>query len=87
MEHEDAARGECLINLSNFLAVARWSRIKDRQMNRSVGGGKKEEGGNAGVRSSASARGRRYPAAHESVIAAHGGPCARFARTRWRELL
>lgn len=50
MEHEDAAHGECLINLSNFPAVARWSRIKDRQMNRSVGGGKKEEGvGNAGV--------------------------------------
>lgn len=41
MEH-DTLNGS-LINLSNFPAVARWSRIKDRQMNRSVGEEEKEE--------------------------------------------
>lgn len=41
MEHD----ARSLINLSNFL-VARWSRIKDRQMNRSVDG---EEGEREGV--------------------------------------
>ncbi|CAL1685639.1 unnamed protein product [Lasius platythorax] len=56
MGHENAAR-KSLINLPNFPAVARWSRIKDQQMNRSVGGGKKEKGGNAGAHPG----GRRYP--------------------------
>lgn len=40
---EDARRS--LINLTNFPAVARWSRIKDRQMNRSVDEEDKEERG------------------------------------------
>lgn len=51
------ARG--LINLSNFPAVARWSRIKDRQMNRSVDGEEKEDGGKRG-RASTYSGGRRY---------------------------
>lgn len=48
MGHEDAAR-KSLINLPNFPEVARWSRIKDQQMNRSLDEGKKEVRGNAGA--------------------------------------
>lgn len=59
MRNDGTRRAMSLINLSNFLAVARWSRIKDRQMNRSVDGEEKEEGGKRG-RASTYPGGRRY---------------------------
>lgn len=72
---------ESLINLPNFPAVARWSRIKDQQMNRLVDGGKKEEGGNARIH--VSWRKALYPTDHESVIATYHGPTIR-ACTLWQ---
>lgn len=73
MGHEDAAR-KSLINLSNFPEVARWSRIKDQQMNRSLDEGKKEVGGNASTHPRLQEEGA---ISHESVIASYHGPTIR----------